>query len=113
MLTQEQLDMLEAALILAIDQHLADGGKLLAGAYRTNDNNKSLCPIGCLTLYQDIPHYEGAISDIIGAPFTHYDLTDFTDGFDGKSGTGVVWELGQKLRHKYQSILHFYKIERV
>jgi hypothetical protein len=25
----------------------------------------------------------------------------------------VVWELGQKLRHKYQSILHFYKIERV
>jgi len=108
MLTQEQVDEFEQRLTVAIDAHLASGGKLLTGRFVNVLDIQALCPIACLTGAFPPKYYFEAVAEKMGFDYSLEDQLEFIKGFDNSGKFSVVktplYKLGQKLRDKYLPI---------
>jgi hypothetical protein len=90
------------AIIKAIDKHLTDGGKLVAGDF---GGGNTVCPITCL--WEDLGSLKGSFDQTfakkLGIPLTNKDMWDFITGFDfGTPRKGMpMYNLGTQIRAKY------------
>jgi hypothetical protein len=111
MLTQENLDKLRTLLTQAIDQHLADGGKLVAHKFYDGVDNKEYCPVSCLIgIHPTTGDRSYDIAAKLDTRFSTTDLWNLVDGFDQtivseQSKNSDLYKLGQELRAKYLPIV--------
>lgn len=102
-MTPEQLQQFEAAIVAAVDEHLAKGGTINRGHFGFNTDCK--CPIACLL--GDLPpdqHVADTLSQKMGFPCD--EAWNFIFGFDDgdpspRLSGDPLYQLGQKLRKKY------------
>lgn len=100
----EQLQRFEAAVVAAIEQYLADGGKLLHSRFIDFDGAK--CPIVCwLGDSNNTPLFMLA-TRALGFVVEDYEIWNFIHGFDLRrpyngDDTSPTYKLGQQLRRKY------------
>jgi hypothetical protein len=106
---KEQLETFKTQLSLAIEAHLANGGKLISGSF---GYGKCLCPIACLVNEPELPtkfemafsrKYEKAVSEKLGFEVSANDMWDFIGAFDDEDKLTIneVMVIGIELRKKY------------
>jgi hypothetical protein len=97
----ERADKIFQKLEEAADKHIAGGGKIVFGIYVRDD--KRVCPIAALTGRQT-GNYRVALEAVLGEQL---DGTEFSaiiagvDGWDQKDYPQDLFEVGSKLRTKY------------
>jgi hypothetical protein len=110
MLTQENIDKLRTLLIQAIDNHLANGGKIVSGRFSTGFNEEC-CPVTCLVGDEGLISRTDRIATKLGVPFSGYDMWALIDGFDQRRlrepyKNSELYKLGQELRAKYLPVVN-------
>lgn len=106
MLSSKNLDKLRTMLVEAVDQHLANGGKIIKGAF--DNGHGGCCPVNCLTgPITDGKGFHEMIAIKLGIQFDADDLWNLVDGFDEYEyprtgfGNNPLYNLGRELRAKY------------
>lgn len=105
-MTPEQLKSVEQKITHAVEEHLATGGRLMAGTFRTGND---LCPIACLLKTAGRHDLIQGVSDQLGFRITDEQLWSFIAGFDGSSHFDAtpslldqdMLKLGKHMRQKY------------
>jgi hypothetical protein len=106
---KEQLESFKNQLSLAIEKHLASGGKLISGSFGVGN---CLCPIACLVNEPTSPYkfekaysrkYEKAVSEKLGFEVSSNEMWDFIGAFDDEDRLTIneVMVIGFELRKKY------------